>query len=270
MKIKLLTLLSIPTLLLAQANKKELDRKAINALGGCYNITFDYAETFASDTTYKYHSRYHESALELVLPVEQSENKIVLQHLLVAGEKMIIKHWREDWLFENTELLKYDKDLTWTKNQLPTFAVSGQWTQKVYQVDDSPRYESSATWVHVDGKHTWSSETDSPLPRREHTKRSDYNVLQRGNRLIIDEKKNEVMFEQDNLKVDRGAFSDKPICWEKGYERFTKVDDEKCKVAADWWKNNGKYWQDVRVIWTKVLSENNKIAIQPNNKYSLK
>ena len=27
--------------------------------------------------------------------------------------------------------------------------VRGQWTQKVYQVDDSPRYEGSSTWVHL-------------------------------------------------------------------------------------------------------------------------
>ena len=55
-------------------------------------------------------------------------------------------------------------------------AAKGTWTQKVFQVDDSPRYEGYATWVHVDGRHYWDSQTDGPLPRREYSKRSDYNV----------------------------------------------------------------------------------------------
>jgi hypothetical protein len=69
------------------------------------------------------------------------------------------------------------------------------------QVDDSPRYESIGTWVHVDGRHEWQSKTDSPLPRREFTKRSDYNVLRRGNRIYLTPQG--WMFEQDNKKIVR-------------------------------------------------------------------
>ena len=47
--------------------------------------------------------------------------------------------------------------------------VKKQWTQKVYQVDDSPRYSGSATWVHVDGKRYWQNKTGAPLPRREYS-----------------------------------------------------------------------------------------------------
>ena len=63
--------------------------------------------------------------------------------------------------------------------------VKGQWTQKVFQVDDSPRYEGSGYWVHLDQKSYWENTTSAPLPRREYTKRNDYNVTERGNRQEI-------------------------------------------------------------------------------------
>lgn len=90
---------------------------------------------------------------------------------------MIIKHWRQDWLYENTDLYSFDKGTSWKYKKLDKKAVKGQWTQKVYQVDDSPRYEGSSTWVHVDGKDYWANVADAPLPRREQTHRNDYNVL---------------------------------------------------------------------------------------------
>ena len=30
---------------------------------------------------------------------------------------------------------------------------------KIFQVDDSPRYEGTASWVHVDGKSYWENTT---------------------------------------------------------------------------------------------------------------
>jgi len=89
---------------------------------------------------------------------------------------MIIKHWRQDWIYENTEFYIYDHDNKWSFLKLPNDNVKGQWTQKVFQVDDSPRYEGSGSWVYVDGKKYWESTTDAPLPRREYTTRSDYNL----------------------------------------------------------------------------------------------
>ena len=94
----------------------------------------------------------------------------------------IVKHWRQDWLFQNTDFYSYNGDNQWKYVTKSKDEVKGQWTQKVYQVDDSPRYEGSATWVHVDGKSYWENTTDAPLPRREYTKRSDYNITVRGNR----------------------------------------------------------------------------------------
>ena len=124
----------------AVAAKKEQDRQAILSLAGCHTVTFKFAETFSPIPDYKYHERYFESGTEFITVVENSENKIVLQHLLVVSDSMIIKHWRQDWLFENTEFLKFISNDKWEKVTLSKEEVKGQWTQRVGQVDDSPRY----------------------------------------------------------------------------------------------------------------------------------
>ena len=115
----------------------------------------------------------------------------------------------------------------WTYTKKPKSEVKGQWTQKVFQVDDSPRYEGSATWVHVDGKSYWENTTTAPLPRREYTQRSDYNVTMRGNRHEITDFG--WIHDQDNEKIVRkeGA-EDVVIAKEKGYNVYKKVDDSKC------------------------------------------
>jgi len=47
-----------------------------------------------------------------------------------------------DWVYEEPEMLKYDKDNTWKNVKLNPDEVKGRWVQKVFQVDDGPRYES--------------------------------------------------------------------------------------------------------------------------------
>lgn len=178
---------------------------------------------------------------------------------MVVGDSTVIKHWREDWVYEQPTILAYEKDNTWKKVTLKPADVKGRWIQKVYQVDDSPRYESIGTWVHVDGRHEWQSKTDSPLPRREFTKRSDYNVLARGNRIYLTPQG--WMYEQDNNKVVRSADGDKIIAQEKGYEEFTKVDEAKFAYAKTWWAGQQTYWADARAAWDAVFAKNTSIKL---------
>ena len=241
-------------------SKFEQDRNAIKSIGGFYKVTFDYAETFAPDTAYKYYPRYHSWGYEWAVIEEESPKKIVIQHLLVTGDSSVIKHWREDWVYEDTDMLAFDKDNTWKKVHLSPEQVKGRWVQKVYQVDDSPRYESIGTWTHVDGRDEWHSECDSPLPRREFTKRSDYNVLRRGNRVYLTPAG--WMYEQDNQKIVRGASGDKLLAREKGHEEFTKVDPKTFDYAKGWWQRQRAYWTTVRRIWDDVCSARNTVHLQ--------
>ena len=139
--------------------------------------------------------------------------------------------------------------------------MKGQWTQKVYQVDDSPRYEGSATWVHVDGKSYWENTTNAPLPRREYTTRSDYNLTVRGNRHEITDYG--WLHDQDNMKVFREhGQADVIVAKEKGYNTYLKVDDSKCVAAANWWKVNNDKWALVRSKWNQVYKRNTDLSLE--------
>ncbi|WP_316786060.1 DUF6607 family protein [Pedobacter frigiditerrae] len=266
-KLHLLFALLFPLLSVNAQNKIDQDREAIKSLAGFYKVTFNYAETFSPEDDYKFHERHRSSAKEIAILVEDSPKKIVIQHLLVMrGDSMIIKHWREDWTYEDQTILAYDKDNAWKKVTLSANDVKGKWTQKVFQVDDSPRYQAIGTWVHVDGKHQWQSNTDSPLPRRESTERNDYNVLNRGNNLYLTA--NGWMFEQDNKKIVRADGKDKLIAMEKGMEEFIKTDTKSFGYAQTWWKQQEGFWKDARASWDAVFAETNylKLNLKVDNK----
>jgi len=172
-----------------------------------------------------------------------------------------VKHWRQDWIFENTDLYTYNGDNEWTYQNKTAEEVAGQWTQKVFQVDDSPRYEGTATWVHVDGKSYWENITPAPLPRREYTTRADYNITMRGNR-------HEITLEgwvhdQDNAKIMRkSGEADFLLAKEKGYNTYVKVPDERCKAAADWWVENFDKWATVRTKWDEVFARDTDLILK--------
>jgi len=267
---KTLTILSLLILTFTATinaqNKKKQEQEAIKSMCGCYEVTFNFAETFnySQDSLYKPSETKVDKGLEWAQLVEDSDNKISIQHLLQVGSPespYILKHWRQDWLFENTDFYMYNGDNKWTYVSKPKKEVKNQWTQKVYQVDDSPRYEGSATWVHVDGKSFWENTTTAPLPRREYTKRSDYNITLRGNRHEITN--TGWVHDQDNDKVLREeGKEDVTLAKEKGYNTYVKVDDSKCQAAQDWWKANSAKWVKVRTKWESVFARHQDLALQ--------
>ena len=249
----------------SQDVKKKEDVKAIKSMCGCYEVQFNFAETFSysKDSLYKKSPVKQETALEWVELIEDQSNKISLQHLLITGktEESIVKHWRQDWLFENTNFYMFNKETSWNFEQLSPKQVKGQWTQKVYQVDDSPRYEGSATWIHTDGRHYWENTTDAPLPRREHTIRNDYNVLKRTN--VQEITNSGWIHDQDNAKLIRkNNQEDVLLAQEKGHDVYTKVDDSKCKIAQEWWKKNNLVWKKVRDQWEMVFLKNKNLTLE--------
>ncbi len=260
---KTILLLATVFSITALAQNKQEDIKAIKNMCGCYEVTFNFTETFQpkKDSAYVASPTKKDWGLEWVELVEDTPNKISMQHLLIVSDSMIIKHWRQDWLYENTELYNFDKDLHWKYTKLDPKSVKGQWTQKVFQVDDSPRYEGSATWVHVDGKHYWMNTTDAPLPRREHTIRGDYNVLKRRN--IHEITNYGWLHEQDNVKINRdNNGKDVEVAQEKGLDLYKKVDDSKCIAAQKWWKENKTLWKNVRTKWQTVYDADKDIYLE--------
>lgn len=248
------------------STKKQLERELIKSLAGCYRVDFRFAETFAPKKNYEYYDRKFSAAKEVAFIIEETENKISIQHILYVGKGMMIKHWRQDWIYENREILTLVKDHKWKKIKLTPEQAKGTWSQKVYQVDDCPRYEGYGTWVHVDGRHFWQSTTDSPLPRREITIRDDYNVLRRHSHIEIFENGDWVL-DQDNEKIHRceEKNEDTLICLEKGLESFTRKDYD-ASDATDWWKDQKAFWADVRQIWDEIISSRDIINVLEDEK----
>lgn len=268
MKTPLYTLLALLFSIsaISQNSKKQQDREAIKNMCGCYEVTFNFAETFnySNDSLYKPSKTKVDKGLEWAQLVTDEDDKISIQHLLQVGnpaEPHIVKHWRQDWLFENTDLYTYNADNEWTFKKLTPSEVEGQWTQKVYQVDDSPRYEGSASWVHVDGKSYWENTTPAPLARREYTTRSDYNLLIRGNRQEITDYG--WLHDQDNSKIIReDGKEDVLLAKEKGYNTYVKVDESRCEAAANWWKVHDEKWAKVRAKWDEVYGRDKDLVLE--------
>lgn len=237
------------------------EKKNVEKLCGCFEVEFKYAETFSPDTAYKYHNREEISAgVELALPIEISDKRIVIQHLLVIDDNNIVKHWREDWVFEANSVWKYQGDKLWTKQPLSPEQSKGKWMQSVWEVSDAPRYQGASEWVNTDGRTFWQNTTDAPLPRREYSVRNDYNILRRTNRIVINDKG--YVHEQDNQKIIRKDGSDKVLVEEKGLNTYVRVADSKCNAAKAYWQKNSEYWAKVRTAWESYIATHSSITLK--------
>ena len=83
------------------------DVESIKKMTGCYKVTFQNAETFSLSEDYKYHDRFKSGpVLEWIFVDSEKRGKVSLQHLLLAGPS-IIKHWRQEWVYEENSLFDY-------------------------------------------------------------------------------------------------------------------------------------------------------------------
>ena len=100
----------------AQEAAKALDVKAIKSMVGCYDIEFKYTETFSPEVDYEPAYDYTSAAFEWAELVEESDDKIVIQHLLIipdSASSYNIKHWRQDRVYEADYAFRYDKNNRW-------------------------------------------------------------------------------------------------------------------------------------------------------------
>ena len=232
----------------------EQDRKAILAMAGNYRVTFNFIETvsFVEDYELKEPSISHGN--EVIKVVADEGTFISLQHLLIIGAGTVIKHWRQDWVYEPKEVFEYIGDNSWRRRILSDEEREGKWAQLVYQVDDSPRYAAVAEWKHKHGKSSWTPlETWRPLPRRDATKRDDYDVLACVNRHVITP--GGWVHEQDNTKlVMRGGIQ--ALAREVGVNTYKKNEDFQTTPATTYWKATAAFWAAVREEWARIAKEN--------------
>lgn len=228
------------------------DREAILAMTGDYDVTFHFEELVALAPDYALRPVKDSGGQETVFVLEDSGDVIRLQHVLAVGPEdapIVVKHWRQDWVYEPARVLEYAGLERWATRDVPEAERAGSWSQTVYQVDDSPRYAGVAKWRHADGVSTWESPVIwRPLARREATTRDDYNVMQVVNRHTITPWG--WAHEQDNEKIVLGPDgSTRALVREAGVNSYRKTDDFPHASVDAYWARTADFWAAVRDRW---------------------
>ncbi|MEM8867636.1 MAG: DUF6607 family protein [Verrucomicrobiota bacterium] len=250
----------------------EKDRAAILALAGSYKVDFHFMEAMGLTTEFEKRGRYNSWGTELVEVIEDRGTFISLQHTLVMffdeedmpDEPMVMKHWRQDWTYEDQTLFTFQGDLTWKRQQINAEQAKGAWSQTVFQVDDSPRYEVVGRWTHQGNLSRWTSRLDArPLPRREFSQRSDYTLLEGVHQITLTP--TGWVHQQDNLKRTSGMDSSEApvyLSTEIGINRYTRIDEPSLTEAAgDYFETAGDYWASVRSVWEELFASRDVIAL---------
>ncbi|MGH7339410.1 MAG: DUF6607 family protein [Candidatus Rokuibacteriota bacterium] len=252
----------------------ERDRRAILAMAGTFRTSFDFLEVVGFRSGFVPDLPYQSWGTEYVYVVRDEPRFVSLQHVLVmfleADGKVegpiVTRHWRQEWRYEDPELLTYRGHETWAKERVPREVILGTWTQAVSQVDDSPRYEAYGRWQHFGNVSTWqSSPTWRPLPRREFSVRKDYDVLIGTNRHTITP--TGWVQEEDNLKVvldDRGRpLAQQPVLAKEiglnRYERLTGFDDS---AGRRYQERTEPFWSEVRAAWEDVAARHDTFTLR--------
>lgn len=243
----------------------ECDRRSILGMVGDFTVKFAFDETLALKPGYKPKPAQRSGGDEFVFVVEDRGDFIALQHILVAGsgkDAMVIKHWRQDWQYQPKQVLTFRGNNHFALQAVDAQAARGAWSQSVYEVDDAPRYAGVGRWDHSNGVDAWTSDfTWRPLPRREYTKRNDYQVLGAINRHTLTP--GGWMHEQDNQKLELSADGKTTaLVREVGinsYERTVKVD---FSPGREYWKKTEAFWRDVRAAWADAAQRRQQYDLQ--------
>jgi hypothetical protein len=252
------------------------DRAAILALAGDYRVSFHFMESLGLTNDYKPVRPYHSWATEHVRVLEDTGRFISLQHTLVmffrnpdgsASAPMVMKHWRQDWTYEDRDLHTFRGKGSWARRNPSAEESAGAWSQAVFQVDDSPRYEALGRWEHRGNLSVWTSERAwRPLPRREHTVRKDYDVMEGVHRLILTP--TGWLHEQNNWKRVAGespagtAAEPGFVAAEIGLDRYERITAPALTAADEYWKKTAPYWAVVRRVWADIYAQRERFTLR--------
>ncbi len=263
----------LPLSTIAQApNAFEKDRAAILAMAGDYKVSFHFMESVGLTDNYQPAKSYYSWATEHVQVIADTGKFISLQHTLVMffknedgtiSKPQLQKHWRQDWTYEAKELHTYRGDNTWARRRLTDAEAAGTWTQAVFQVDDSPRYAAFGRWEHRGNLSAWTGDNElRPLPRREHTVRKDYSVMEGVHRIVLTP--TGWLHEQRNWKRVAGEAGGEPryLAQELGLDRYEHITAPSLAAAEEEWQKTGAYWAAVRQAWANVFAQQERFSLR--------
>ena len=243
-------------------------------MAGGYRVDFHFLETVGFSADFTRDRPYHSWGTEYVYVVENQPEFISLQHVMVMyfkqddgtiSEPFVMKHWRQDWTYEDDSMLEYSHDDQWSKRTVSRKERKGAWTQAVFQVDDSPRYESIGRWEHNASFSTWlSGTTRRPLPRRERSVRQDYQALEGFNRHTVT--RHGWVQEEDNWKLvldENGEASETEpyVSKELGVARYRLTANVDFSPGHRYIEETSLFWAAVRHQWDQLVDKNSSIKI---------
>lgn len=247
------------------ASQFERDRQSILAQAGQYRVHFDMRENVSFSADYDPMEGKLSGGSEIVRVVYDKGDRISLQHILVMeheGKAIVIKHWRQDWVYQPETVLTYAGPNQWTLTPLPTDQRQGTWSQTVWQTDDSPRYGGVGRWTYANGMKVWTSEpTWRPLARRDAVLNPIYDRYLGTNRHALTP--NGWVHIQDNMKMS-GRAGGEPIAIVQEdvvntYDRSTSYSP---KAGDDYWAATKDYWAAVRDAWDAVIARDSGVYVE--------
>lgn len=256
--------IALPAGVAAQPSSYAQDRQSILAMAGDYKVRFDFRETTSFRADYTPLEPKLSGGHEVVRVIADTGRFISLQHLLVVtheGKTHVIKHWRQDWTYEPTQVLTYTSRNRWTLTPVSRGERQGAWAQTVWQTEDSPRYGGVGRWSYDTGAAVWTSEvTMRPLARRDAIRNPAYDRYSAINRQAITPAG--WVHEQDNAKLGlvNGAIS--TFVHEDGVNTYTKYDAYDVAAADSYWSKTKDYWAAVRGAWDAAITRGRGVTIE--------
>jgi hypothetical protein len=253
----------------------ERDRRAILAMAGDYRVTFDFLEVETFPPQNPRDKPYQSWGTERVYVDADTGKSISLVHILdmrivqddgKVSAPIVTKHWRQTWQYEPTDLVEFKGRDRWERRTLTAAESRGQWSQTVYQVDESPRYASIGHWNHSASFSSWlSADTWRPLPRREWSVRKDYQVLLGTNRHTITA--TGWTQEENNLKTvlmeDRKIDPAHPyVGREYGVARYSRIHNYDFAAADDYYQKTRPFWNGVLSTWHQLFVGHPQITLR--------
>jgi hypothetical protein len=253
----------------------ERDRRAILAMAGDYRVTFDFLEIESFKAGAARDKPYQSWGTERIYVDSDTGASISLVHILdmrivkddgSVSDPIVTKHWRQTWAYEPRELVEFKGLNHWERRKLSSTERKGEWSQTVYQVDESPRYASVGHWDHSSSFSTWiSADTWRPLPRREWSVRSDYQVLLGTNRHTITP--TGWLQEENNLKAvlssDGRPDVAKPyVAREYGVARYSHIRNGDFAAADQYYEKTRAFWDGVLATWTGLFNQHADVSLR--------
>lgn len=248
----------------ALAGGFERDRQSVLAMSGTFHVRFETRETVPFVADYEPLEPSISAGNEVVRVVEDTGSTIRLQHILVVshgGADIVVRHWRQDWVYEPRHVLAYMGDDRWRLQPIASAERRGKWAQIVYNTDDSPRYGALGAWEHDYGVSRWTSVRGlRPVARRDAVADRPYSHYSCVNRHAITP--NGWVHEQDNAKIGARNGALVTFVHETVLNSYNRGDDFPISAADDYLAATQPYWDAVRGLWDERIAEFSGLWLQ--------